>query len=158
MPWDYKPIIKSGLPLNDLPITSENINVTIEKLKNLLVGSIALSQQRNWVLITQLEVYFKDRSIDDVAVVTRYDRYPAELEVNVENCQEGRGSWLELRLNYDRFKIIATGGLYNDKSDPEKCGAFLGVAAPIHMANNNHFLLFVPRTPDCTYNRLPSNA
>ncbi|CAO3650410.1 unnamed protein product [Mucor hiemalis] len=87
----------------------DNVDGFIDTIKNFLVNSIVLTQQGNSVLITQVEFYLKDHSIDDVAIITKVDQYMTDLEVSFEKCQEGRGSWIKLRFNINRFEITATG-------------------------------------------------
>lgn len=38
----------------------------IDEVKDLLIHSIIISQQNNWILITQMEISYHDRSINEV--------------------------------------------------------------------------------------------
>lgn len=67
----------------------------------------------------------------------------------MDQCQEGRGSWSELRFRCQKVEIIATGGYYNNEDD-NKLGAFLGVTAPHYMALDASFILFSPTIPTYT--------
>jgi hypothetical protein len=40
---------------------SHEINDRIERIKDMLINSIVISQQGNWILITQVEVYLNQR-------------------------------------------------------------------------------------------------
>lgn len=77
-------------------------------------------------------------------MINKHERYEKQLEVNFEKCQEGRGTWYELRFTYQQLEVIATGGLFSKKTNGNKIDAFLGVAAPSHMAHDTHFVLLAP--------------
>ncbi|KAG1457473.1 hypothetical protein G6F56_006597 [Rhizopus delemar] len=104
--------------------------------------SIIISQQNNWVLITQMETYYHDRLIDNVAFAN-LGIFVDKLSIRVEKCQEGKGSWCELRFSVGKLEVIATGGIYNTPNN-DGFGAFLSVAVPPHLINDDRFILFSP--------------
>lgn len=69
---EYKAIINSN-PLSQDLISSNHATVqsAIEELKDLLVHSFVVSQQNNWIFITQVEAYYHDKDVDDVAQVDK---------------------------------------------------------------------------------------
>jgi hypothetical protein len=134
---DYQPFDKN------MVINKQTIDVAIEKLKAFLIHSFIVSQQNNWIFITQVEIYYKDKDIDDVATISKLDQYTDNLTINLEKFQEGKAAWYELRFVFGKFEIIATGGLYNHIKD-DKLDVFLGVAAPSLMAFDDRFTLFSP--------------
>lgn len=107
----------------------------------LLMHSIIISQQNNWVLITQMETYYHDSSIDDVAFV-KLDRFVDKLHISMQKCQ-GRGAWYELRFSVRKFEVVATGGLCSN-SNNDGLDAFLGVSVPPQLINDDRFILFSP--------------
>lgn len=107
----------------------------------LLMHSIIISQQNNWVLITQMETYYHDSSIDDVAFV-KLDRFVDKLHISMQKCQ-GRGAWYELRFSVRKFEVVATGGLCSN-SNNDGLDAFLGVGVPPQLINDDRFILFSP--------------
>jgi rare lipoprotein A (peptidoglycan hydrolase) len=109
--------------------STATVEAAVKRFKDLLIHSIVRSQQNNWIFITQVETYYHEKEIDDVAQVDQKDKYPQNLVVNMEKCQKGKGSWYELRFRCQKVEIIATGGYYNKEHDSNKLGAFLGVAA-----------------------------
>ncbi|KAI9360566.1 hypothetical protein BD770DRAFT_318583, partial [Pilaira anomala] len=115
--------------------------------KVLLVNSIVVSQEGNWILVTQVEAYYHDHSIDDVSQINRHYEYPEKLEVAMEKCEMGKGTWYELRFRYQKLEFIATGGIFCEEKDKTKIGAFLGVAVPSHLTLNTNFLLFSLHQP-----------
>ncbi|KAG1633289.1 hypothetical protein G6F44_010446 [Rhizopus delemar] len=134
---DYQPFDKHMM------INKQTIDVAIEKLKALLIHSFIVSQQNNWIFITQVEIYYKDKNIDDVAIISKLDQYANHLTINMEKFQEGKATWYELRFVFGKFEIIATGGLCNHIKD-DKLDAFLGVATPPLMVFDDRFILFSP--------------
>lgn len=67
------------------------------------------TSQDNWLLILQFEVYYKDTSIDDVALVNKCKEYPPKLVATFDLVTENRASWCELRLTFARFEMLITG-------------------------------------------------
>lgn len=74
--------------------------------------AVVCNQDQHWIFITQVEVYYKDKSLDDVAFTTKNDIFVDELEVKMtQQTNEGGGNWYELRITFGKFEAIATGGL-----------------------------------------------
>lgn len=119
---DFQPLDRNQV------VNKQAIDDAKEKLMVLLMHSIIISQQNNWVLITQMETYYHDSSIDDVAFV-KLDRFVNKLHISMQKCQEGRGAWCELRFSVGKFEVIATGSLCNN-SNNDGLDAFLGVSVP----------------------------
>jgi hypothetical protein len=130
--------------------STATVEAAVKRFKDLLIHSIVQSQQNNWIFITQVEAYYHEKEIDDVAQVDQKDKYSQNLVANMEKCQEGKGSWYELRFRCQKVEIIATGGYYNKEHDSNKLGAFLGVAAPSYMVLDTNFILFSPAIPEET--------
>lgn len=134
-------VLQQGLQNSD----KGAIETIINQLKGLIIHSFVISQQNNWIFITQVEAYFHDKNVDDVAQVDDRDFYPETLSIDMVKCQEGRGTWYELRFRLFKIEIIATGGFFNKGGKQEnRMGAFLGVAAPSELAQDSHFVLFSP--------------
>ena len=79
-------------------INKQTIDAAIEKLKAFIIHSFIVSQQNNWIFITQVEIYYKDKDIDDVATVSKLDEYTDSLTINLEKFQEDKAAWYELRF------------------------------------------------------------
>lgn len=144
---EYKAVISSSPLSTRLPTsTSEaEVEAAIKKIKDFVIHSIIKSQENNWVFIPQVEAYYHQKPLDDVAQVRSTDIYPQFLEFNLEKREEGKGSWYELFFRCQKIEVIATGGIYNHEQDNEsKLGAFLDVSAPRHMAQDSSFILFSP--------------
>ncbi|KAI9273433.1 hypothetical protein EDC94DRAFT_676916, partial [Helicostylum pulchrum] len=84
----------------------------------------------NWIFISQAEIYYHDKKVDDVAQVDKNDSYSEELTPNIVKRQEGKASWFELCFWRNIFEVVATGGYYNNKSKDDKLCTFLGVTVP----------------------------
>lgn len=140
---NYKAIINSDPFPKNFIINQHTIKNAIEELRKLFIHCFVVTQENNWVFITQVEIYYKDRSVDDVAIVRNLDHYPDKLRINMEKFQEGKGTWYELRFTFKKFEVIATGGFHNNK-DNNRMNAFLGVAAPAIIAEDTNFIFFSP--------------
>lgn len=111
----------------------------------MLIHSIVINQKNDWVFITQIEAYVKDKSLDDVAIVTKFDEHPKMLTISMKNYTNDKGgSWYELRFLYRNIEIIATSGLSHLAKDKSKLDALLGVTVPAIMAKDDMFILFSP--------------
>ncbi|RCH80223.1 hypothetical protein CU097_000882, partial [Rhizopus azygosporus] len=98
-----------------------------------------------FVFITQIEAYVKDKNLDDVAIVTKFDGHPEMLTISMKNYTNDKGgSCYELRFLYRNIEIITTGDLSHLAKDRSKLDAFLGVAAPAIMAEDDMFILLSP--------------
>ncbi|KAG2237063.1 hypothetical protein BDF21DRAFT_458294 [Thamnidium elegans] len=134
--------------------TTNNTNILtdVERLKDLLMHSIIQSQQYNWILITEVRVvYRKNKEIN----VDPSNKYPNTLVVTKENICSSERAWYELRFEYKKFEVIATGGYYN-QDDSNDFGTFVGTAAPDHMARDTQFILLSPVIPAKTTSK-PKN-
>lgn len=98
LPQHYK-VINDSEPFQD----TENNDKIIEQFVSLLIHSIIITQQNNWILITQIEVYVKDKTVDDVAFVDKFDDYKHPLKIYFRKLQEGRGNWCELCISYGKI-------------------------------------------------------
>lgn len=47
-------------------LTLVEVEISIQKMKTLLLHAIIKNQENNWMLITQEEIYFHNQQIDDV--------------------------------------------------------------------------------------------
>lgn len=126
------------------PFVSTNINDDIHELANSLIYGIITTAEGNWLLITQVEVYIKDKNVDDVAYVSRYDENHAKLTIKFEKATEGKSTWCELHIFAQQYEVLVTGGIY---SNGQSVGAFLGVSAPPHMLLDTCHILFSPVSP-----------
>lgn len=61
-----------------------------------------MSYEGNWLLIPQVEAYYHEKNVDDVAQNDSHYPYSDNLEVKFEKCEMGRGSWYELRFRYQK--------------------------------------------------------
>lgn len=141
--------------------TTASVGEVAAQLSNLLIHSFVVNQHNFWMLITQMEVYYKDKAIDDIAFVTKNDIYTDELEIKMaQQTNERGGSWYELRITYGKFEAIITGGLAGDGiSDSGEITPFLGVGAPSFMASDDQIILFSPVTSAASVpcERMPRN-
>lgn len=103
------------------------------------------------VFIVQAELHLENKAIDDVAVTSKHDCFKEKLITSVENLQEGKATWFELRFNVKDIEVLVTGGLSNLSSSSNNnninINAFLGVAAPATLALDGDFLLLAPKNP-----------
>lgn len=83
---DYQPFDKN------MVINKQTIDVAIEKLKAFLIHSFIVSQQNNCIFITQVEIYYKDKDIDDVATISKLDQYTDNLTINLGKFQVGKAA------------------------------------------------------------------
>lgn len=121
---------------------------TIKQLQQLLIHAVVVNQNNNWIFITQIAFYHKNKAVDDVAFVTKNDEYDDKLLVKMEKQENvGGGSWHELRITFGRYEAIVTRG-FSGASIKYDCDVtpFLGVGVPSLLAQDNHFLLFSPAT------------
>lgn len=102
---------------------SKTIDEAIGNLKDCLIHSVVLSKQNNWVFITQFEAYYHDKDVGDVAQVNENDTRSQQLEIDMVKCQEGRGSWQELRCRLNKIEMIVTGWLLQQKQQKKKNGS-----------------------------------
>lgn len=92
-PNTYQAIMNFNPLYDGLVINRNNITASINTLNDSLLNSIVISQQSNWIFITQIEFYYKDIQIENVAMVNKHEKYPKQLDITMEKCQEDRGTW-----------------------------------------------------------------
>ena len=85
--------------------------------------------------MTQIEIYFKDKSIDNVAVVSKLDEQPKKLKIEINKVSEGRGAWCELQILLGKSEALVTGRLTGRYDNDGELDAFLGSMI--------HFLLYI---------------
>ncbi|KAI9356397.1 hypothetical protein BD770DRAFT_390152 [Pilaira anomala] len=142
---DTVPIFDQGT-MNKVSVAT--MEAASQKLKDMLVHSVVQTQSNHWIFVTQVEVYYHDKEIDDVAQVDEKNEYTDTLTVKMEKRQEGRGSWYELCFWCQRFEIVATGGLCNhENGSRDKLDAFLGVTIPSFIGKDSNPIFFSPNTP-----------
>ncbi|KAL9550308.1 hypothetical protein MBANPS3_004781 [Mucor bainieri] len=112
-----------------------------------MVGRADIEAPKSNSILHEFTLSFHENLISSSAMVNKYEKYVDQLKINMEKCQEGRGTWYELCFAYNKLEIIATGGLHNIEQKNDGIGAFLGVAAPPYMAQDTNFLLFHPEEP-----------
>lgn len=134
-------------PLDKLSINNPS-EFTIEAasivLKGLIIHSVFQTQSNNWIFITQVEVYYHNKKIDDVSQVNKKKKNSEQLLVKLTEREEGRGSWHELCFWCYQCGIVVSGGLYNDGN---KLGAFLGVTIPSFIGEDLYLILLSPSIP-----------
>lgn len=120
----------TDLQLLDGNITLESIDSAINSIKDLLVNAIILSYEGNWVLVSQVEGYYHDTQVDDVAQNDSHYAYSNRLQVDFEKCEMGRGLWYGLCFRYKKLEFIATGGIFGNNNRSKPVDAFLSFAVP----------------------------
>ncbi|KAI8075530.1 hypothetical protein BDF21DRAFT_423094 [Thamnidium elegans] len=130
--------------------SAAEIEAAVNQLKDLLIFAIVQTQNNNWIFITQVEVYYHDRRIGDVAQVDEKNDYSDILTANMERCQEGRRLWYELCFWCQKLEIVVTGGYYNYENSTGKLGAFLGATIPRFIGKEINPILFSPCIPPNT--------
>lgn len=103
-----------------------------------------MSLEGNWLLITQVEAYYHEEKVDDVAQNDSHFSYADKLQINFEKCEMGRGLWYELRFRYKKLEFIATGGINGNNNSSKPVDAFLGVAVPPSVSQDTGLLWFSP--------------
>lgn len=79
-------------------LSADEVEATVVKMKDLLIHAVLRTQQNNWMLITQVEAYYHDRTIDDVSQNGPHIKYPTKSQVAFEKCEMGKGTWYEIRF------------------------------------------------------------
>lgn len=126
--------------------TPKSIEEAASTFSKILLNAVVLNQNNCWLLITQIELYFKDKSFDDVAFTTKNDNFVDELTITMDKqVNEGGGSWCELRVTFGKFEAIATGGLIGDSDTG--ITPFLGVGVPSVLASDDSYILLSPTAP-----------
>lgn len=106
------------------------IEFTVEPLKQLLTHAVIVNQNNYWIFISQLEVYYEYKAIDDVAFVTKSDTFVDELIVKME------------RQTNEACKVLG-GGFGGTRIDEETTiTPFLGVGVPSSLAADENYILF----------------
>ncbi|CEP15054.1 hypothetical protein [Parasitella parasitica] len=87
--------------------------------------------QKNWVFVTQFEVYYRSNSyIDGSAMTTMMDKYPVNPVAKRKNKTEKGKSWFELSIFWGRFEMLLTGGICGNKMSNDLV-PFLGLNVPL---------------------------
>lgn len=133
---DYRLVARIDY-LDDLMIFSESINATINKMKDLLIHSFVVSHEGNWLYVTQVEAYYHEEKIDDVAQNDSHFSYADRFQINFKKCEMGRDVWYELRFRYKKIEFIATGGIAGGSTN---FNAFFDVASLEELVNNIEYL------------------
>lgn len=71
---------------------------SIDEIAEKLTHSIIKTEENNWIFVTQVEVYVKERQVDDVAIVTEFDEVCPKLATIRKKATEGKGAWREIRI------------------------------------------------------------
>lgn len=111
-------------------IAQDSIDDVIASIKDLLLHAILVPYEGNWLLIPQVEAYYHEKEVDDVAQNDSHFPYSNNLEVKSKKCEIGRGSWYEVKFRYQKSGFIATGGILGNIKSSKSVDAFLGVAVP----------------------------
>ncbi|CEG63664.1 hypothetical protein RMATCC62417_00774 [Rhizopus microsporus] len=91
------------------PLVDGSVDISIMQLKDLFIHAVVINQDNDWIFITQIEAYYKDKDVDDVATTSNLDEYPHEFTVKMEKLANERGgSWYELRFTYKKLEVIVT--------------------------------------------------
>ncbi|CAO3616668.1 unnamed protein product [Mucor hiemalis] len=85
LPKNFKLVMPFRLFEED-SISVDAVETAISQMKALLVHSIVLTQENNWVLATQVEAYYHDKSMDDVAQNDKSFKFPDKFEVALEKA------------------------------------------------------------------------
>ncbi|KAG2195500.1 hypothetical protein INT47_012044 [Mucor saturninus] len=93
---------------------------------------------------TQIEAYYHDKAVDDVAQIDKSSKYPKYLEAAIQKSEMGKGSWYELRFRCQKVEFIATGGIFQSEQGGTKLDAFLSVAVPSFICQDTELLIFPP--------------
>lgn len=89
---DYEILINHSPFTTDMTMNETNIDAAINKLAGPLLHAMIADNNNDWFFIAQVELYLKNKAIDDVAVTSKYDRFNDKLATSVEKLQEGKGT------------------------------------------------------------------
>ncbi|KAL9536667.1 hypothetical protein MBANPS3_012467 [Mucor bainieri] len=134
------------------------LNEEVARFGKQFIESLLISQQGNWVLVTQVEVYCKKTKLDDcsnnmIISTSLLHNVAPVVEVNIKN--EGNGGWLEMRIFYQDFEVLVTGGLYGKSSDSSGHDAFLGSSkVPFELMGNTRWIAHVPTEEAATVDEI----
>ncbi|KAG2199667.1 hypothetical protein INT47_005192 [Mucor saturninus] len=132
--------------ISDDDMSNVQVQSIVDMMKDMLIHSFVRSQENNWLFVTQIEAYYHDKAIDDVAQIDKSSKYPNYLEASIEKFEMGKGSWYELRFRCQKVEFIATGGIFQSEQGDTKLVAFLGVAVPSFICHDTELLIFSPTT------------
>ncbi|KAF7730268.1 hypothetical protein EC973_002511 [Apophysomyces ossiformis] len=86
---------------------------------------------RNWVFVTQFEVYYRNNDvIDPSAMWNSKDRYYDSPVATVKPKNERGRSWYEVSIFWKRFELLVTAGLTGAKND-SSIVSFIGPNVPL---------------------------
>lgn len=148
---DYNHLVNYIPFAADMVLEEENVDGAVRNLSELLLHVFVVNKNNGWFFITQAELHLENKAIDDVAVTSKHDCFKEKLITSVENLQERKATWFELRFNVKDIEVLVTGGLSNLSSSSNNnninINAFLVVAAPATLALDGNFLLLAPKNP-----------
>ncbi|GAA5808814.1 hypothetical protein MFLAVUS_002211 [Mucor flavus] len=65
------------------------IEQATSRLRETLIHSVVTTQDNNWIFISQVEIYYHDKKVDDVAQVNKNDSYSEELTPKIKAKPRG---------------------------------------------------------------------
>lgn len=132
--------------INELGVSKSAINKNIIKMGKQYVEGILDSNSGTWVLITQLEMYFKDKNFDDCSDNSEPFKDESESghhKIIVE--QKGdKKKYVEMKILYDKFEVLITGGIYCVDGH---ILSFLGSSAPKALYNEKYCISYLATSP-----------
>ncbi|KAL9536802.1 hypothetical protein MBANPS3_012355 [Mucor bainieri] len=146
---EYRSMIHAKEHGHEESIRGMEIADTVPAIGQQFVESILLSNEGYNVLITQIEVYYKDRSVDDTSINNvqlpnqDHEKRPV---VIVERKTAQKSVWYELKLFYKKYELFVTGGVHGH-ADEDEFSCFLGSSkAPHHLMQQTHWIVIAPKS------------
>ncbi|KAK4509981.1 uncharacterized protein ATC70_008131 [Mucor velutinosus] len=134
--------------LEDL-CTGKALENNVSSLGSAFVESILVSNQGCYVLVTQLEVYYKDKSVDDTSINNvqlinnHHQKRPV---VKTERKTAYKNAWYELKIYFKNYELLITGAVCG-RFDNDQHECFLGSSsAPVTLMQQTHWLIIAPQT------------
>ncbi|CAO3633782.1 unnamed protein product [Mucor hiemalis] len=119
---------------------SEDAEISIKTVIAPKLLESAILFQKNWVFVTQFEVYYRNnQELDESATATLMDKYSANPVAKIKNKTEKGKAWYEVSIFWGKYEILLTGGLCGAKL----CGdvvPFLGPNVPLKELVDNDFV------------------
>ncbi|KAL0139722.1 hypothetical protein V8B55DRAFT_1563211 [Mucor lusitanicus] len=130
--------------------TKETLEENVRSLGSAFVESILVSNEGEYVLVTQLEVYYKDRELDDTSInnvqVSNNEHYKRPVVV-VERKTAQKSAWYELKIYIANFELLVTGAVYG-RSQDNLLQCFLESSkAPTALMQQSNWIVIAPETP-----------
>lgn len=129
-----------------LPVIAdlESLNSVVQQLGSKYVESVLLTVEGKFVLVTQLEIYCKHKDLDSCAnlmIKCLDDVHKTKPVVSMDIKNEGNGGWYELRIFFDQFELLVTGGVIGSVKD-KQISAFLGSSrAPDFLVSQHEWFI-----------------